>query len=52
MGHNRGIGSRAFSVAAPRLWNELPLEIRSAKTQISLVRRHKTYTIRRGLVIE
>ena len=29
------VGSRAFSVAAPRLWNELPLEIRSAKTQIS-----------------
>ena len=26
---------RAFSVAAPRLWNELPLEICSAKTQIS-----------------
>ena len=30
------VGScRAFSVAAPRLWNELPLEIRPAKTQIS-----------------
>ena len=26
--------SRAFSVAAPRLWYELPLKIRSAKTQI------------------
>ena len=25
------VGSRAFPVAAPRLWNELPLEIRSAK---------------------
>ena len=25
------VGNRAFSVAAPRLWNELPLEIRSAK---------------------
>ena len=31
-------GSRTFSVAAPRLWNELPLEIRSAKTQISFRR--------------
>ena len=28
------VGSRASSVAAPRLWNALPLEIRSAKTQI------------------
>ena len=27
------VGSRAFSVAAPRLWNELPLEISYAKTQ-------------------
>ena len=28
------VGSRAFSVAVPRLWNALPLEILSAKTQI------------------
>ena len=37
------VGSRAFSVAAPRLWNELPSEIRSAKTQISFRKKLKTY---------
>ena len=37
------VGSRAFSVAAPRLWNELPLEIRSAKTQFSFRKKLKTY---------
>ena len=36
------VGSRAFSVAAPRLWNELPLEIRSAKTQFSIRKKLKT----------
>ena len=34
--------SRAFSVAAPRLWNKLPLEIRTAKTQISFRKKFKT----------
>ena len=29
------VGSRAFSVAAPRLWNELPSEIHWMKTQIN-----------------
>ena len=37
------VGSRAFSVAATRLCNELPSEIRSAKTQISFRRKLKTY---------
>ena len=37
------VGRRAFSVAAPRLWNELPLEICSAKTQISFRKKLKTY---------
>ena len=37
------VGSRDFSVAAPRLWNELPLEIRSVKTQISFRKKLKTY---------
>ena len=37
------VGGRAFSVAAPRLWNELPLEIRSAKTQFSFRKKLKTY---------
>ena len=33
------IDSRAFSVATRRLWNGLPLKIRSAKTQISFRRK-------------
>ena len=37
------VGSWAFSVAAHRLWNELPLEIRSAKTQFSFRKKLKTY---------
>ena len=37
------VGSRAFSVAAPRLWNDLPLEIRFAKTQFSFRKKLKTY---------
>ena len=37
------LGSRAFPVAAPRLWNKLPLEIRSAKTQISFCKKLKTF---------
>ena len=37
------VGSRAFSVAAPRLLNELPLDIRSAKTQISFRKKLKTF---------
>ena len=36
----------AFSVAAPTLWNELPLEIRSAKIQISFRKKMKTYFFR------
>ena len=37
------VGSRVFSVAAPGHWNELPLEIRSAKTQVSFRKKLKTY---------
>ena len=37
------VGSRAFSVAAFRLWNELTLEIRSAKTQIIFRKKLKKY---------
>ena len=43
------VGSRAFSVAAPRLWNEIPLEIRSAKTQISFQKKLKTYIFGQAL---
>ena len=37
------VGSRVFSVAAPRLWNVLPLGNCSAKTQISFRKKSKTY---------
>ena len=37
------VGSRVFPVAAPGHWNELPLEIRSAKTQVSFRKKMKTY---------
>ena len=36
------VGTRAFSVAAPRLWNELPLEIRSVNTSILFRKKLKT----------
>ena len=39
------VGTRAFPVAAPRFWYELPLEIRSAKTQISFRKKLKTYIL-------
>ena len=32
-------GDRAFSVAAPKLWNELPLDLRSSIT-INLFKKH------------
>ena len=32
-------GDRAFSVAAPKLWNELPLDLRSLDT-INLFKKH------------
>ena len=37
------VGSRAFSIAAPRLWNELPSEIHWMKTQISFRKKLKMY---------
>ena len=46
------VGSRAFSVAAHRLWNEPPLEIRSAKTQISFRKYLKTYFLVRLFRLE
>ena len=36
-------GNRAFSVAAPKLWNELPLHIRQAPTILVFKSRLKTY---------
>ena len=37
------VGSRAFSVAAPNLFNKLPLKICSTKTQIISRKKLKTY---------
>ena len=40
------VGTRAFSVAAHGLWNELPLEICFTKTQISFLKKLKhTYFV-------
>ena len=36
-------GDRAFAVAAPRLWNNLPLDIRRATTMWSFKRKLKTH---------
>jgi len=38
-----GYGDRAFSCAAPRLWNLLPLDIRSAATLLSFRSKLKTH---------
>ena len=41
-------GERAFSVAAPKLWNELPLDLRSLDT-INLSKKHlKTYRFKKA----
>ena len=39
-------------VASPELWNELPLQIRSAKTQISFRKKLKTYYLVRRFRLE
>jgi hypothetical protein len=41
--HSRKYGDRAFSVCAPRLWNELPNEIKMAKTVDSFKSLLKTH---------
>ena len=40
-------GDRAFSMAAPRLWNELPRDLRSAKTLGTFKNKLKTYLFRK-----
>jgi len=37
------MGDRAFSVAAPRLWNALPLTVRAAPTLASFKKLLKTH---------
>ena len=39
-------GDRAFSVAGPRLWNELPLDIRTISDVNAFKRSLKTYLFR------
>ena len=36
-------GERAFSVAAPRLWNSLPVDIRNAATLDTFKKKLKTF---------
>ena len=40
---NSVIGERAFRVAAPRLWNELPSDIRKASTLATFKKHLKTF---------
>ena len=38
-------GERAFSVAAPRLWNKLPLQIRFSSSEVVFKANLKTYLL-------
>ena len=42
--HNLSFGARAFRVAAPKIWNSIPLHIRQSQTYSSFRRHLKTYT--------
>ena len=48
------LGERAFRVAAPRLWNELPPDIRKSSTLATFKKHLKTflYCKHYGLVLE
>jgi len=37
------LGERAFSVAAPRIWNQLPIEIKTATDTQAFKRKLKTH---------
>jgi len=39
----RNIGERAFSVAAPRLWNQLPTELKLCQSTALFKRKLKTF---------
>ena len=41
--HNLSFGARALSVAAPKIWNSIPLHIRQSQTYSSCRRHLKTY---------
>ncbi len=40
---NLNIGKRDFSVAAPTIWNQLPIAIKSSETMDTFRRKSKTY---------
>ena len=41
--HNLSFGARAFRVAAPKIWNSIPLHTRQSQTYSSFRRHLKTY---------
>ena len=41
--HNSDYGARRFGVAAPRLWNSLPMTLKSAESLLSFKRLLKTH---------
>ena len=41
------LGARSFSAAAPKLWNELPVELRQATSLNSFKSRLKTYLFKK-----
>ena len=41
--NTKTLGTKAFYFAAPTIWNELPLEVRRAKTSTSFKTKLKTY---------
>ena len=43
-------GDRSFTCAAPKLWNVLPLDIRSASTVSSFKAKLKTHLFRRAFL--
>ena len=43
-------GERAFSVAAPRLWNSLPVDIRNAATLYTFKKKLKTFMFYKHLL--
>ena len=45
--YNSSFGERSFSVAGPRLWNSLPLEIRSITDSVSFKQNLKTHLFRK-----
>ena len=45
------MGDRSFMAAAPRLWNSLPVDIRSAKTTSDFKRKLKTFLFRKAFCL-